>query len=67
VNHGLFKVTERIYQIRGHDISNMTIVEGDGGLSAGRQPLSRRALFQSGYLEDLETFNAREFAQALPG
>ena len=30
--HGLFQVTERIYQIRGFDISNMTIVEGDTGL-----------------------------------
>ena len=30
--HGLFKVTERVYQVRGFDISNMTIVEGDGGL-----------------------------------
>ncbi len=30
--NGLFKVTERIYQIRGFDISNMTIVEGDTGV-----------------------------------
>jgi alkyl sulfatase BDS1-like metallo-beta-lactamase superfamily hydrolase len=29
---GLFKVTERIYQIRSLDISNMTIIEGDKGL-----------------------------------
>ncbi|MCR4666485.1 MAG: MBL fold metallo-hydrolase [Desulfovibrio sp.] len=29
---GLFKVTERIYQIRNADISNMTIIEGDSGL-----------------------------------
>ena len=27
--HGLFKVTERMYQVRGFDISNMTIIEGD--------------------------------------
>ena len=27
--HGLFKVTDRLYQVRGFDISNMTIVEGD--------------------------------------
>jgi len=31
-NNGLFKVTDRIYQVRGLDISNMTIVEGDSGL-----------------------------------
>ncbi len=30
--HGLFKVTERVYQVRGFDISNMTIVEGDTAL-----------------------------------
>lgn len=29
---GLYKVTERIYQIRNADISNMTIIEGDTGL-----------------------------------
>lgn len=29
---GLFKVTDRMYQIRGLDISNMTIIEGDSGL-----------------------------------
>jgi alkyl sulfatase BDS1-like metallo-beta-lactamase superfamily hydrolase len=30
--HGLFKVTERIYQVRGFDIANITFVEGDTGL-----------------------------------
>ena len=30
--HGLFQVTERVYQVRGMDISNMTIIEGDSGL-----------------------------------
>ena len=30
--HGLFKVTERVYQVRGFDIANMTIVEGDSSL-----------------------------------
>jgi len=29
LNNGLYKVTERIYQVRGFDINNMTIVEGD--------------------------------------
>ena len=29
--HGLFKVTDRIYQVRGYDLSNMTIVAGDTG------------------------------------
>ena len=31
MNHGLFQVTDRIYQVRGFDISNMTIIEGDRG------------------------------------
>ena len=30
--NGLFKVTERIYQLRGFDVSNMTVIEGDTGL-----------------------------------
>lgn len=32
VKNGLFEVTDGIYQIRGFDISNMTIVEGDTGI-----------------------------------
>jgi len=30
--NGLFKVAERVYQVRGIDVSNMTIIEGDSGL-----------------------------------
>ncbi|MEE4496207.1 alkyl/aryl-sulfatase [Streptomyces sp. BE230] len=30
--HGLFEVTEGVYQIRGFDVSNMTIIEGEAGL-----------------------------------
>lgn len=30
--HGLFKVSDRIYQVRGFDVSNMTIVVGETGL-----------------------------------
>ncbi|MFT3814708.1 MAG: alkyl sulfatase dimerization domain-containing protein [Acidovorax sp.] len=30
--HGLFEVTQRIYQVRGFDLANMTIIEGDTGL-----------------------------------
>ncbi len=32
MNAGLFKVVDRIYQVRGLDLSNMTIVEGDKGV-----------------------------------
>ena len=27
--NGLFKVAERVYQLRGFDIANMTVLEGD--------------------------------------
>lgn len=30
--NGLFKITDGIYQVRGFDLANMTIVEGDDGL-----------------------------------
>lgn len=29
--NGLFQVSERIYQVRGYDLSNMTVIEGDRG------------------------------------
>ncbi|MGW6026847.1 alkyl/aryl-sulfatase [Streptomyces sp. NPDC055099] len=29
---GLYKVTDRVYQVRGLDLSNMTIIEGDTGV-----------------------------------
>lgn len=30
--HGLFKVTDRVYQVRGFDLANMTIIQGRRGL-----------------------------------
>lgn len=30
--HGLFRVTERIYQVRGFSLANVTFIEGDSGL-----------------------------------
>jgi alkyl sulfatase BDS1-like metallo-beta-lactamase superfamily hydrolase len=32
MHHGLFRVTDRIYQVRGFDLSNMTVIEGERGL-----------------------------------
>jgi len=29
--HGRFKVTEGVYQLRGYDLSNMTLIEGESG------------------------------------
>jgi alkyl sulfatase BDS1-like metallo-beta-lactamase superfamily hydrolase len=31
-NAGLFRVSDRVYQVRGFDLANMTIIEGDAGL-----------------------------------
>lgn len=32
MNHGLFEVAPGVYQIRGFDIANMTLIEGDTGV-----------------------------------
>ena len=31
MNYGLFKVTDRIYQVRGYDLSNISFIQGDKG------------------------------------
>ncbi len=31
VIHGLFKVTDHVYQVRGYDLSNLTVIETDSG------------------------------------
>jgi alkyl sulfatase BDS1-like metallo-beta-lactamase superfamily hydrolase len=31
MHHGLFKVHDRIFQVRGYDLSNITFIEGDTG------------------------------------
>src|SRR5215475_15025798 len=31
MQYGLFKVTDRIYQVRGYDLSNVTFIQGDTG------------------------------------
>jgi len=33
MNRGLFKVADRIYQVRGNDLSNMSFIVGDTGIS----------------------------------
>lgn len=30
--HGLFRVTDRVHQVRGYDLANVTVIEGDTGL-----------------------------------
>ncbi len=34
LNHGLYQVTDRVYQVRGFDVANVTFIEGDTGLLA---------------------------------
>ena len=45
--NGLFKVTDRIYQIRSFDLSNMTIVEGDSKIIV-IDPMSTPATARAG-------------------
>lgn len=47
LNNGLFRVTDRIYQIRSFDLSNMTIVEGDSKIII-IDPLSTPATSRAG-------------------
>jgi alkyl sulfatase BDS1-like metallo-beta-lactamase superfamily hydrolase len=53
--HGLFKVTDGVYQIRGYDLANMSIIEGETGwiivdpLTA-RETASRALLFAQKHL-----------------
>src|SRR5262245_37576834 len=35
LHYGLFKVTDRVYQVRGYDLSVMTFIEGDTGWIVG--------------------------------
>ncbi len=46
-NNGLFKVTDKVYQIRGLDLSNMTIIEGNTGLII-IDPLSTKETSKAG-------------------
>lgn len=39
--NGLFKVTDRIYQVRGYDLSNITFIEGKGGVTVMDPLISR--------------------------
>ena len=39
---GLYEVTDGIYQVRGLDLSNMTLVEGDEGVIVIDPLISRR-------------------------
>ena len=36
--NGLFKVAERVYQLRGFDIANMTVLEGETGFRLRHSP-----------------------------
>lgn len=49
MQYGLFKVTDRIYQVRGYDLSNVTFIQGDTGWIVGDPLISAetaRAAFE---------------------
>ena len=51
---GLFKVVDRLYQVRNADISNLTIIEGDSGLIViDRSPLALGSGGEQHLLDDL--------------
>lgn len=55
--HGLFEVTNGIYQVRGYDLANMTIIEGDTGWIlvdplTSRETASKAFLFAQEHLGD---------------
>jgi alkyl sulfatase BDS1-like metallo-beta-lactamase superfamily hydrolase len=52
--YGLFKVTDRVYQVRGYDLSNVTFIEGDSGWIVG-DPLISAETAKAAY--DLVTKN----------
>jgi alkyl sulfatase BDS1-like metallo-beta-lactamase superfamily hydrolase len=35
MHYGLYKVTDRVYQVRGYDLSNITFIQGDTGWIVG--------------------------------
>ncbi|MDC0661447.1 alkyl/aryl-sulfatase [Marinobacter sp. SS21] len=53
--HGLFEVTDGLYQLRGYDLANMSIIEGDSGWIlvdplTSRETASRAFLFAQQHL-----------------
>jgi alkyl sulfatase BDS1-like metallo-beta-lactamase superfamily hydrolase len=43
MQYGLFKVAERVYQVRGYDLSNVTFIQGDTGWIVGDPLISAEA------------------------
>jgi len=48
MNYGLFKVTDRVCQVRGFDLSNITFIQGDTGWIVG-DPLSTTETAKAAY------------------
>ena len=48
MHYGLYKVTDRIYQVRGYDLSNITFIQGDTGWIVG-DPLSNTETAKAAY------------------
>ena len=52
--HGLFKVTDGIYQVRGYDLSNITFIEGETGWIVVDPLISKETAAKSRALVDRE-------------
>jgi alkyl sulfatase BDS1-like metallo-beta-lactamase superfamily hydrolase len=51
MNHGIFEVVPGVHQVRGLDIANMTLIEGDTGvIVGGHADLDRRRARRDGAL-----------------
>ncbi|WP_309261887.1 alkyl/aryl-sulfatase [Lysobacter arvi] len=48
MHYGLYKVSDRIYQVRGYDLSNITFIQGDTGWIVG-DPLSNVETAKAAY------------------
>lgn len=48
MHYGLYKVTDRVYQVRGYDLSNFTFIQGDTGWIVG-DPLSNVETSRAAY------------------
>jgi alkyl sulfatase BDS1-like metallo-beta-lactamase superfamily hydrolase len=56
--HGLYEVTRGVYQLRGYDISNMTIVEGETGWIV-IDPLTARETAEAAFALARKTLGAK--------
>ena len=62
--HGLFEVTQGVYQVRGYDLANMTIIEGEKGRIVV-DPLTARETAHAAYLLVERTLGPRPISAVI--